>query len=101
MKTPFLSDVIAECMWRAMGWVCDQGPNAVINTLKQVFTWRSTKWWHPTRAVEVKNDPYNHTRFPHMWGWHNRGRVWDTVATGWAGHEDWACKRVRYKVSNI
>ena len=37
MKLPFLSEVIADSLWGAMGWVCDQWPNAVINTLKQVF----------------------------------------------------------------
>ena len=34
MKRPCLSEVMAESMWRAMGWVCDQRPNAVINLLK-------------------------------------------------------------------
>ena len=37
MGLPFLYEVFAESLWRAMGWVCDEGPNAVINTLKQVF----------------------------------------------------------------
>ena len=36
-----MSEVIAESMWRAMGWVCDQRPNADINTLKHVFKWRN------------------------------------------------------------
>ena len=39
MKLPFLSEVIAENMWRAMGWVCDQRQNAVSCSLKQVFRW--------------------------------------------------------------
>ena len=30
----FLYEVIAESMWRAMGWSCDEKPNAVINTSK-------------------------------------------------------------------
>ena len=32
-----LYDLIAESMWRAMGWVCDQRPNAVVASLQQVF----------------------------------------------------------------
>ena len=40
----FLSEVIAESMWRAMGWILDESPNTVINSLKKVFRWRSTKW---------------------------------------------------------
>ena len=37
MGLPFLYEIIAESMWRAMGWVCDQRPNAVIDSLKKVF----------------------------------------------------------------
>ena len=54
MKLPFLSEVIAESMRRAMGCVCDERPNAVINTLKQVFRWRSTKRRQSTKAVEME-----------------------------------------------
>ena len=36
MGLPFLYQIIAESMWRAMGWVCDQRPTAVIESLKQV-----------------------------------------------------------------
>ena len=54
LNQPFLSEVIAESMWRAMGWVCDQRPNAVINTLKHVLRWRSKKCWQTTRALEMK-----------------------------------------------
>ena len=84
MNLPFLSEVIAESLWRAMGWVCDERPDAVINTSKQVFKWRSTKLRQSTEAIETKN-PYNHTRRKHKWGWHHRGCVWDKVAAekGW------------------
>ena len=44
MGLPFLHEVIAGSMWRAMGWVCDERPNAVINTLRNVYRWRSTSW---------------------------------------------------------
>ena len=33
----FLYEMMAESMWRAMGWVCDQRPNAVVASLQQVF----------------------------------------------------------------
>ena len=88
-----LSEVIAESTWRAMGWVCDERPNAVINTLKHVFGWGSTDWWKSTQASEMKDDPYNHTRWKHKWRWHNRGCVWGKLATEWAGKDDWMNKR--------
>ena len=28
----FLCEIIAESTWRSMGWVCDQRPNAVIDS---------------------------------------------------------------------
>ena len=66
----------------------------MINTLKQVFRWRSTKWWQSTQATGMKSDPYNHTRRKRKCGWHNRGCVWDKLATQWAGKADRTCKRV-------
>ena len=80
MKLPFLSEVIAEGMWRAMGCVSIRGvPNDV----------------RPQKPIEMKKDPYNHTRWKHMWRWHNRGCFWDNAATEWAGNEDWTSKRDR------
>ena len=59
MKLRFLSEMIAEIMWRAVGWACDPKPNAVINTLKHAFKWRSTKWWwQSTKAVEGPVQPH-------------------------------------------
>ena len=63
-----LSEVIAEAMWRGEGCDCDERPNAVINTLKQVLRWRSTKWWQSTQASGMKSDPVR----PHKVG----TRVW-------------------------
>ena len=94
-EQPRVSEVIAECVWRAVGWVCDERANAVISTSKQVFRWRSTKWWQSTKAVEMKTDPRNHTWWKHKRSWHNRGCVRDKVATEWVGDEDWICKRTR------
>ena len=60
MGVPSLYEVIAGSMWRAVGWVCDERPNAVINTLKRVCRWRSTRWWQSTQARTMKADPCNH-----------------------------------------
>ena len=35
MGKPFMYEVIAGNMWRAVGWNCDEGPNAVIDTKKK------------------------------------------------------------------
>ena len=36
----------------------------------------------------MKRDPDNHTKWKRMCGWHNRGNVWDKIATDWPGEED-------------
>ena len=33
MKLPFVSEMIAESMWRATGWTRDTRPNAVLTRL--------------------------------------------------------------------
>ena len=38
----------------------------------------------------MKIDPANVTRWKHKFGFHNRGVMWDTLMTKWAGEEnDW------------
>ena len=44
MGLPFLFEKIAESMWRAIRWACDEKSNAVINPLKKIYRWRSTRW---------------------------------------------------------
>ena len=44
VRLPFLFAKIAESMWRAMEWACDEKVNAVIDSLKKVYQWRSTRW---------------------------------------------------------
>ena len=40
----FMCEKIVESVWRAMGWVCDRKPNAVINSFREsVYKWRSTE----------------------------------------------------------
>ena len=67
MGLPFLYGVSAGSMWRAMGWVCGERPNAVVNTLRNVNRWRSTSWWLSVQAKRMKEDPCNHARWKHKW----------------------------------
>ena len=90
MKLPTLSEVIAEIMWRAMGWVCNTRPNAVLVSLVHAFEWRSTTWWQNLQAEKMREDPYNHTCWKHIRGWHNRRCVWDKIPTEWSGKENGA-----------
>ena len=41
----------------------------------------------------MKEDAENRTRWKHKWEWHNRGNVWDKMATCWAGKKDWMIAR--------
>ena len=68
-------------MWRAMEWACDDKENAVIFSLKKVLKWRSTTWCQSLHTRMMKEDPENRTRWKHEWEWHNRGNVWDKMAT--------------------
>ena len=61
--------------------------------LKSFFRCRSTRWWQSTQAKGTKDDPCNHTRWKHRWAWHNRGCVWDKIATDWACKTDWMSER--------
>ena len=44
--------------------------NAAMVTLKHVFAWRRTTKWRNTKAMSIKVDPGNHTRWKHKWEWH-------------------------------
>ena len=67
MKLPFLYEKIAESMWRAMEWTCDGKENAVIDSLKKVYQWISTAWWHGLHTRMMKEDPENRARWKHKW----------------------------------
>ena len=94
MGLSVLYDIIAESMWRDMGWVCYQRPDTVVASLQQVFRWRSSQWWHTAQTEGMRDDPLNHTGWKHKWNWHNRGNVWDNMSSDWAGEEDWISKRL-------
>ena len=83
-----------------MGWACNEKENAVIDSLKKVYQWRSTRWWYALHARMMKENPENRTRWRHKWGWHNRGNVWDMMATRWAGEKDWMIKRKEHTSPN-
>ena len=80
LKLLFLYEKIAESMWRAMEWACNEKENLVMDSLKKVYQWRSTRWWYAVHERMMKEDPENHTSWKHKWCWHNRGNVWDMMA---------------------
>ena len=41
----------------------------------------------------MRDDPLNQTRWKHKWKWHNRGNIWDKIASDLASKEDWISKR--------
>ena len=47
-------EVIAESMWRTLGWVCARPTNAVMQTLQHISTWRSTCWWPPQKTYRIE-----------------------------------------------
>ena len=59
MGLPFLYEKMAESKWRAMVWVCDEKSNAVINSLKKVYKFRSTRWWQSLHTRMMKKDSEN------------------------------------------
>ena len=52
-----------------MVWVCNEQENAVIDSLKKVYQWRSTRWWNVLHTM-MKENPENRTGRKHKWGWH-------------------------------
>ena len=100
MKRPFLYEKNAEIMWRTMVWACNEKENAVIFFLKKMYKWRSTTWWQSLHKRMMKDDPENQTRWKHQWRWHNRGNVWDKMASCWAGKKDWMIARKKQNSSD-
>ena len=49
-----------ESIWRAMVWVGDKEENAVIDSLKKVYKWTSTRWWQSLHTRMMKEDPETH-----------------------------------------
>ena len=82
---PFLYERLAESMWRAIEWARDEKPNAVINSLKKVYRWRSTRWWHSLQTEMMELVFENHTRWKHKLEWHNPRHVWDKIAADLGG----------------
>ena len=64
--------------------VSDEKPNAVVASLKQVFKWRSSTWWHFLHTRMMKEDPAT-TPDVSMSG---DGTIletwWDKIPTCWA-----------------
>ena len=110
MKLPFCSSIIAESMWRAVGWVCDQTQNAV---LQQVFTWRSACWWKNAKALNLLvGSQQPHKMDAHMWMAKSRKRSlpsgrglqiqWqEEEQDGHAGLLDFALMNVKQSVMHL
>ena len=79
IKLLFLYEKIADSMWRAMEWACDDKEIAVIFSLKKVFKWRSSTWWQSLNTRMMKEDPKNRTRWKRKWG----GTIVDMCGTRW------------------
>ena len=95
MGFTFLHEVIAESMWRAMGWVCDERANAVINHLEK----RLQKKKYKVVAIHADKNDERRPVQPHPMeassvGWPNRGNVWDNCQ-GLGGYRKigWARER--------
>ena len=101
MKLAFLYEKVAESMWLAMRWACNDKESVVIDALKKVYRWRSTRWWYALHTTMMIEDPENRTRWKLKWGCHNRVNVWDMMATPWAGERDWMMKRKEYTVYRL
>ena len=54
-----LYEIIAESIWRATGWTCDTGPNAMVQSLTYADAWRRTVLWKNTKAFKM--DPVRKT----------------------------------------
>ena len=57
MGLPFLYEVISESMWCAMGWSCDGGSNAVIDTQKKNLQMEKHEMVAFFGSKNVKKDP--------------------------------------------
>ena len=93
MGVPVLYEVIAENMWRANRWACDENSLRQSITFKKICRWRSTRWWHSLQTEMMERDPEKHTRWKHEWSGICFGNVWDKIATDWAREEEWMRER--------
>ena len=91
---PFFSADCRKCV-ESHGVDMREGQHAVLTTLKYGVAWRSTAWWQNTKTMNMKVDPKNHTIWKHKWSSHNRGCVWDKIASEWSGKEERCNKRKR------
>ena len=67
MRFHFYCTKKLQKVWRAVGWVCDGKVDTVTNSLKKVYKWRSTTWWHSLQTRMMEEDPDNRTRWKHKW----------------------------------
>ena len=95
MGPPFLHEKIAEGVWRAMGWVCDEQTECGDQLLIEVYKWRSTRWWHSLQT-ELMELVQENTQDGSTIGCGTIvGTTGDKIATEWASEEDWMRARKR------
>ena len=56
--------------------------------MQHLFAWEEDVVVEKYEGVKMLVDPHNHTRWKHHWRWHNRGCVWDKLASEWTGDVD-------------
>ena len=79
---------------RTVSWTCDTKPEygiVVVQTHLCMEEYGVVEKDKKTLNMMIL-DPNNHTRWKHKLEWHNRGCVWDKVASEWAVAEDWSEK---------
>ena len=90
MRLPFLNEIVAESTCRAMGLKQNCGTDD-LDTRVRMEKNEVVEGYKSSARV----DPNDHTRWKHMSRWHNRGCVWDHIASEWSGEEEWSVKRKR------
>ena len=89
MEPPFLSQMMAVSMWKERDGYAVKDLTQFWKTLKQVFWWNNTCSWKSTKALNTMVDFNTHSGWKQKWIWHNRGGVWDKLASKWARAEEW------------
>ena len=95
LKLLFLTDIFADKMWKATGWVMEDPRVPASAALQAAHSWRSTLRRRNGVARGVRTDPTNTTGWTHLWGHHNGCVVWDTAVSRWVGYRKMGEERGR------
>ena len=72
VKVAIVTDIVADELWTAAGWVWEDLAVSVVAALQAAFPWRSTTWWENRRAREMAEAPLNFI-WKHLWNCMGRG----------------------------